>query len=123
VEVHVLTRIVLGLVAIFALVVFCFSGLLAWGLFFGQSSCGATLANGRTINASADCCYIGVESTPDTATIRTFRKTVWVSPTELRVNDCTVEIIPANTKSLDVIIRDGEVSFIADGKPLGFAHR
>ena len=85
---------------------------------FPQGSAGATLSTGRSISASANHWYLMMENSADSATIRTAGRTIVVEPTRVLVDGRFVAPIAAAAKAIEVKITDGQVAFIADGRPV-----
>jgi hypothetical protein len=122
-EATLLKKIVIGAAAIFSLLLFTFLGLCLWASFYAQGSTSCQLASGRQIACTATGIYISMETHQDTAIIRTLSRTVAVMPTNLQVDGRTVATIPATTKSVNVAIEGGEVTFVADGQTVGSVRR
>lgn len=87
-------------------------------MFFAHSSAGTTLAGGCAVAATADSIYMGIETNANTAIIRTARRTIVVTPTTLTVDGHLAGMVPPATKSIDVTVKNGKVTFSADQKPL-----
>lgn len=109
----------LGIAILGCLLVVAIAFLVISAVFFGHSSVGGSLAGGRSVSASADCCYMGMETDADTATIRTAGRTIIVAPTTLRIDGLSVASIPATTKSVSISVENGEVEFLVDGRVVG----
>jgi len=83
-----------------------------------KGSVGCTLPTGREISASAHFC-VGLESTNDTATIRTLRHMIVIAPTSLTVDGRFVGSISAAAKNVDVHVDWSGIRAFADGEPIG----
>ncbi|MEO7404295.1 MAG: hypothetical protein ABIU95_11560 [Burkholderiales bacterium] len=103
---------VLGLLLVSAIVLILVVGTITEG------SAGCSLQTGRAISASAHC-FIGVESSKDTATIRTVRHTIIVAPTNVRVDGKVVGQISSATKAVNVRVTWTDIEILADGQPIG----
>jgi len=83
---------------------------------FSSGGCGGTLATGRCVTANSDGWSVTSRFSHDTATITTAGRTIVVAPTQLVVDGRAVAVVAEDAKLIDVTVRDGEVSFIADGR-------
>jgi len=115
-------RIALGIALVIGLLLFCAVCLvIVSATMFSHSSvggslpAGATLPTGRSISASADSWNIGLETSGDSATIRTAGRTILVAPTRVFVDGRFVAPIAAAAKAIEVKVNDGQVDVIADG--------
>jgi len=59
----------------------------------------------------------------DTATIKTGGHTIVVGPSVLLLDGAKIGTIEESTKSVEVTMEDGTITFIADGKPVPTAMR
>jgi hypothetical protein len=116
-------RILVCIAAVFSLLFFAFLSLCLWASFHAPQSTSCQLASGRQIECTAIGIYISLETHKDSAVIRTLSRTVAVNPTSLQVDGRNVATIPAATKSVDVNIDGGEVTFVADGQSIGSVRR
>jgi hypothetical protein len=112
-KIAVWTALTLGLLLTIAIVL-----VVVALVFLTHSFVGGTLANGRAITAKADSCYLGLETSGNTAIVRTFRRTIEVTPMLLKVDGLPAGAIPANAKSVNISIERGEVVCLADGKTI-----
>jgi hypothetical protein len=116
-RIAVVIGILLGML-IFGAVVLVSVGI----FFFSSSSCGAsipggpTLPAGRSISANADSLFIGLETSKDSATIRTTWRTVLVEPTRISIDGHFIAAIPATAKDIVVQVHSGDIVLTADGK-------
>lgn len=95
----------------------CLAVLIALSLFAGGSASG-TLSTGRTVTAHSDSLYLFSECSSDTATIKTAGKTIVVRPRSLLVDGQAVGSIDVRVQSVDVTVKDGAITVIADGMPV-----
>jgi hypothetical protein len=116
-------RILIGTVAVFCTLLFVFLGLCAVASFYAEGSTSCQLASGRHIDCKATGIFLGLETHPDRAIIRTLRQTVSILPTQLQVNGRRVATIPPSTKDVEVRIDGSVVTFVADGQTVGGARR
>jgi hypothetical protein len=82
----------------------------------GSTAC--TLPSGRTIAASAGL-YVSLETSKDTATIRTLRHTVVVAPTKIIIDGQLLDTIPADTQSVHMRLGWTDYQVVADGVAVG----
>jgi hypothetical protein len=112
-------RILLGVVILFAALIFLifilFVALAVWSTSIAS---GVTLPNGLAVNASARSIYLGIETSGNTATIRTMRAKVVVEPTKFTIDDQFIGPIPPGAKAVDVNIDGSKVNITADGVPV-----
>jgi hypothetical protein len=118
VEAGMIKKIAIGVVCIAFVLFVALFGVVLFILMSTSTSTGATLASGRSVNASVDSFFIAMETNNNTATVRTIRHTVVVTPTNLQVDGRLIATIAPSTQSVDVAINDGEVTFIADGQTI-----
>ncbi|TNV71540.1 hypothetical protein FGO68_gene8767 [Halteria grandinella] len=78
-------------------------------------SAGGTLASGRTVTANSDSLFLRSQFTKDSATIRTAGKQIVVAPKSLIVDGVPVAKIEEETKDVQVNVKNGNVTFQADG--------
>lgn len=114
-----LKRVGLGIATVFTLLAIVIAFLVVSAIFFGHSSLGGTLPGGRSVSASANHWFMGMETNGDIATIRTAGRTIVVAPTALSVDGAPAASIPAETKSVTIRVENGEVDFVADGRRVG----
>ena len=86
-------------------------------------SCGGTMQSGRCVMAHPDAWYVNSSFDRDVATITTPDHLVVVSPTEIDVDGHTRILIEASTQTVDVHIRRGTVTLVADGKTIAECSR
>jgi hypothetical protein len=122
-EANMIKRMLICVAAGFSLLLFAFLSLMVWASFYAEGSTSCQLASGRQIVCAATGIYISLETHSDTAIIRTMSRTVTIAPTKLQVDGRTVVTIPATTKMVDVRIRQGNVTFVADGEAVGSVWR
>ena len=80
------------------------------------SSAGGTLSSGRTVMAFSDTLYLCSESSKESATITAnFRKIV-VHPTSLIVDGRKVGDLDEAVRAVEVRVKFGAITFLADGK-------
>ena len=111
-------RIAIAIGYIFALL---FVGILMLILVVGTLSEGSatcTLKSGRAVIASAHL-FIGVESSKDTATVRTARHTIIISPTSATVDGRPVGQFSSDAKEVNVRVTWTEIQILVDGKLIG----
>ncbi|MBL8814408.1 MAG: hypothetical protein JNL58_00145 [Planctomyces sp.] len=87
------------------------------------SSAGGTLRSGRSVIANSDSIYCWCTFASDTATIKTGRKEIVVQPTALLVDGVAVAEIENDVAQIQVQVERGEVTFLADGKPVNTSIR
>jgi hypothetical protein len=122
-EAHMLKRVMKRVFISFAAIALLLVvGVLTLGALSG-GSCGSVLATGRVVNAQSDSWYVTSSSSHDTATIQTAGRTIEVGPTDLRVDGQLVTTVDSSVKSVDVIVKGGAISFIADGRTVGACPR
>ena len=85
--------------------------------------CGGTLMTGRTVGANSDAWSCSATYGRDTATITTAGHTIVVAPTQLLVDGGHYGAIDESVKSVIVTVRDGDISFVADGQPVNRSRR
>lgn len=107
-------RIFIGLLGLGVLSLFCFLLVAA----ISGGSAGGTLRTGRTIMASSDSIYLTASFGRDTGTTSTSGKTIVVRPKSIQINGKTVATIDEANKSIQVLVKRGHVSFLADGQPV-----
>ena len=83
---------------------------------FAGSSAGGMLSTGRSVVTHSDSLTLSSTLSSDTATIKTAGKTLVVKPTRLTVDGTIVAIIDEEVSSVEVRVRRGVVTFMADGK-------
>ena len=91
---------------------------LTWLAGCGDSSAGTTLPSGRSVTTHSDSMYLSSSSTRDTATITSGTTKVVLSPTQLLIDDRPVATLNANAKNVDVTIKRGQVTLVADGQTI-----
>lgn len=101
-----------GLLFIGIVVLFTLAVLMAEG----SASC--TLETGRDISASAHL-FVSVESTKDTATVRTVQHTIVVAPTKITVDGKQLDTIPPDTKNVQMRVGWTGFEIVADGVTIG----
>lgn len=82
------------------------------------SSAGGTLLSGRSVLTNSDSIYCWSTFSSDAATIKTGLKEIRVEPTTLIVDGVTVADIDKNVANVQVCVKRGVVTFVADGKPV-----
>jgi hypothetical protein len=78
-------------------------------------SCSGTPSSGRTITVHADTFFMASEFAKDTATVTADRRVVVVRPDELKVDGVIVGAIDPAAMNVEVRLRAGVVSCLADG--------
>lgn len=86
-------------------------------------SVGGTLPSGRNVTAASDGFAIGMEYSQDTATIRTCGYTVVVAPARVTVDGQQLATLDPAMKNVDLSIKGGDVTVVADGKTVGTTRR
>lgn len=81
-------------------------------------STGGSLQSGRFIAASSDSISLSIQYLPDTATIRTAGKTIVVSPTTIEIDKIPVATIDESVSNVQIQVKNGVVTFLADGQPV-----
>lgn len=79
------------------------------------SSAGGSLRSGRSVVANSDSIYCWCTFASDTATIKTGRKEIVVQPTSLVVDGVVVAGIDEDVAHVQVQVKRGVVTFVADG--------
>jgi hypothetical protein len=79
---------------------------------------GGILSTGRSVMAYSDSISLSSTFSSDTATIRTAGKTIVVHPTTLEVDGALVATINKDVSDIEVRVKRGVVTFVADGKSL-----
>ena len=79
------------------------------------TSAGGTLRSGRAVVAKSDSIYCWCTFASDTATINTGRKEIVVQPTALLVDGVAVADIDKDVAYVQVHVKRGVVTFLADG--------
>jgi len=82
------------------------------------SSSGGRLQSGRNVLTNSDSIYCWTTFSSDAATIKTGRKEIIVQPASLIVDGVTVASIDKNVSFVQVRVKRGAVTFVADGKPV-----
>lgn len=112
-------RILLGMFVLFAALISIFFILFITLIFFGTSTAtSVALANGRVVSVSVRSIYHGIETSGNTATVRTMRAKVVIEPTKFTIDDQFSGAIPPGAKQVDVTIDGREVNITADGVPV-----
>lgn len=112
-------RILLGVFILFvALILMVFILFVTLIIFSTSTASGVTLANGLAVNVSVRSIYLGVETSGNTAIIRTMRSKVVVEPTKFTIDDQFSGQIPPGAKRVDVNIDGNNVKITADGVPV-----
>ena len=88
-----------------------------------SGSCGGTLQNGRCVMAHSDSWYVNCAFDRETATISAPGHLIVVAPTEVNVDGHTRIPIAESTLSVDVHVRRGTVTLVADGKTVAECNR
>jgi hypothetical protein len=91
--------------------------LLAAAMFAGGSA-GGTLASGRSVMTHSDSISLSSTFTSDTATIETAGKKILVQPTSLVVDGVIVAEIDKDVADVQVRVKRGVITFVADGTPV-----
>jgi len=81
-------------------------------------SAGGMLSTGRTVFTHSDSVSLESTFSQDTATIKTAGKTIVVAPQSLIVDGVTVADIAEKVSKVDVSVKRGVVTFVADGRPV-----
>lgn len=111
------TRIKRRLVAILAIPLVPAMLMFAAAALAGGSA-GGTLSTGRSVMTYSDSLMLRSTFGNDTATIRTGGMTIVVKPTILEVDGVQVATIDNDVSNIEVRVKRGKVSFVADGKPV-----
>ena len=94
-------------------------GLIAATLFAGlPSSAGGTLDSGRSIKTTSDSWYLSLGTSGDTATIQTSGRTIVVSKSAISVDGTNVADIDEKAANVEVNVKRGVITFVADGSPV-----
>ena len=121
VRTHRFSRILVAIVVIprLALII-----LLATATFAGCSSgsAGGTLPSGRSVMTKSDVMTLKSQLKSDTATVETAGMQIVVKPTSLIVDGNTVAEIDSDVSDVKVNVKDGVVTFVADGKAVTTTH-
>lgn len=80
-----------------------------------ESSVGGTLQSGRSVSASSDSWYLTCENSPDTATIKTARRTIVVAPDKVIIDGKLVAPLDIAATEVEVKVKDGQIELVADG--------
>ncbi len=110
-------RIKTILIALAALPVLAIIALVVTAMFAGGSA-GGTLASGRSVMTYSDSISLTSSFTSDTATIETAGTQIVVKPTSLMVNGTTVAEIDEEVTDVQVLVKYGVITFVADGSPV-----
>ncbi|MBI1323203.1 hypothetical protein GC170_08445 [bacterium] len=81
-------------------------------------SAGGTLSTGRSVMTYSDSLNLNSTFSHDTATIRTAGMTIIVKPTNLEVDGAEVATIGNDVSNIEVRVKRGKVTFVADGEPV-----
>lgn len=112
-------KILLGVAILVAILIFLFVCLIAFAVVFGTSiSVGGTLPSGRSITASAKSFTIGIETSGNTAIVRTWGRKVEIAPAKFTIDDQFSGPLPPGAKSVNVHIDGEKVNITADGVPV-----
>ena len=90
---------------------------------FAGGSAGGTLSTGRSVFTHSDSVALSSTVSQDTATIETAGKTIVVEPTRLIVDGTIVATIKEHVSNVEVVVRRGAVTFVADGMSVQIALR
>ncbi len=85
---------------------------------FAGGSAGGTLPSGRSVMTHSDSVLLSSTFSSDTATIETAGKKILVQPTSLIVDGVTVANIDQGVADVQVCVKRGVVTFVADGRPV-----
>lgn len=86
-------------------------------LISGSSAMG-TLSSGRSVEIKSDSHSITARFNKDTATIHTSGKTIIVGPTNISIDSIDVATIDEQARRVQVDVKNGTATFLADGKPV-----
>lgn len=112
-------KILLGVAVLAAIVIFLLAGLVVLITLFGTSvSVGGTLPNGRSVTASAKSFSIGMETSGNTAIVRTWSREVEIAPAQFTIDGQYSGPLPSGAKAVEVRIEGDDVSITADGVPV-----
>lgn len=92
--------------------------LLATAMLSGGGSAGGTLPSGRCVMTYSDSMFLSSTFSSDTATIKTAGKKIVVQPTSLSVDGVTIANIDEDVAVVQVNVKRGVVTFVADGTPV-----
>ena len=81
-------------------------------------SCGATLSNGMSVEATSDTLTLSLNNTPGAAIVTAGDTTITVKPTEVLVDGASVATIRSTTAKVQIARRRGRVCVVADGKTI-----
>ena len=90
---------------------------------FSGGSAGGTLASGRSVMTHSDSMFLSSDLRGDTATIKTSGKIIVIEPTTLLVDNAYVATIDEKVSDITVNVKNGTVTFVADGKTVTTAMR
>lgn len=82
------------------------------------TSCGGTLASGRSVEVTSDASSFKMANGPETSTIDLGGKSVIVEPTRLVVGGTEVARLDENAKTVRVVESRGAITVNADGKQI-----
>lgn len=85
---------------------------------FAGGSAGGTLPSGRSVMAHSDSMWLSSTLASDTATIETAGRKILVQPTSLIVDGVTVANIDQDVSDVQVRVKRGVITFVADGAPV-----
>ena len=80
------------------------------------SSAGGTLSSGRTVVVFSDAVYLCSEFSKDSATITSNNRKIVVHPTSLMVDGQKVGDLDEAVRAVEVRVKFGTITFLADGK-------
>jgi hypothetical protein len=93
--------------------------MILWSLVPTSGSVGCSLKSGRSIEAFSDAGTLTLDSSPDSAVIRTAGHRIELDPTELKVDGHVCALIEESVKSVIVRVEGNRIHFTADGKAVG----
>lgn len=96
--------------------------LLAAAMLAGGSA-GGTLASGRSVMTHSDSISLSSTFSSDTVTIETAGKKILVLPTSLVVDGVVVATIDKEVADVQVRVKRGIITFVADGTPVATSLR
>lgn len=79
-------------------------------------SAGGTLTSGRSVMTYSDSIYLSSQLRGGTATIKTSGKTIVVGPAEIVIDGKKVATLSKDAAKIEVHVRKGTVTFLADGQ-------
>ena len=104
---HLITALLIVVIAMLLTIVMSAGG-----------SAGGTLSTGRTVLVYSDSLFLSATFSSDTATIKTGGKTIVVEPKRLVVDGRAIAPLNEQVSNVQVRVKRGTITFVADGKPV-----